>query len=330
MRRPAPLPADAAKPTSSSGARAARDARRRAEVEARTLAEDDADATAEVVHIDQPVVADDDRQEAWSAEADASTPAGADSELTGRDLWRAARARRKALRAEIRRFTQRSRRRRAIWLTVLSALVLFVGGSALAAYSPLFAVEKITVVGTDTLDGASVQEALSSQQGRPLALVDSSEVKEALTSFPLIETYALEVRPPHELVVRITERTPVGVLASDAGHSLVDAAGVILATTPTAPKGHPKLEITGGLDSRAFRAAGTVVRSLSTELRSALVTVRASSGDDVALILSGGTTVIWGSPEDSSQKSMNLSAIMKAVPDARSYDVSSTEAVAVR
>lgn len=329
MRRPAPLPADAAKPTPSARTRRTRDAQGIQDVEADASAAVDADATAEVVPIDQAIAQDEHRQ-ATEADAAATPSPGADGELTGRDLWRAARARRRALRAEIRRFTQRSRRRRVIWLSVLGALVLFVGGSALAAYSPLFAVEQITVAGTDALDAASVQEALSSQQGRPLALVDSSEVKEALTAFPLIETYALEVRPPHELVVRITERTPVGVLASDAGYSLVDAAGVILSTTPTAPEGYPKLEITGGLDSRGFRAAGTVVRSLSADLRAGLVTVRASSGDDVTLILSGDTTVIWGSPEDSAQKSMNLSAIMKAVPDARSYDVSSTEAVAVR
>jgi hypothetical protein len=28
--------------------------------------------------------------------------------------------------------------------------------------------------------------------------------------FPLVESYALEARPPHELVVRIVERTPIG------------------------------------------------------------------------------------------------------------------------
>ena len=44
-----------------------------------------------------------------------------------RDVWRAARARRKALRAEIRRFTQRSRRRRIAWLTAVGAVLLLVG-----------------------------------------------------------------------------------------------------------------------------------------------------------------------------------------------------------
>src|SRR5690348_7789673 len=88
-----------------------------------------------------------------------------------RDVWRAARARRKALRAEIRRFTQRSRRRRIVWMSAIGAAVLLVGGSVAAAYSPLFAVEKVTVVGATTLDPAVVEASLAGQVGTPLALV---------------------------------------------------------------------------------------------------------------------------------------------------------------
>src|SRR5690606_27842799 len=92
-------------------------------------------------------------------------------DLTARDVWRAARARRKALRAEIRRFTQRSRRRRIVWMAVSGAVLLLVGGSVAAAYSPLFAVEKITVVGASALDPAEIEAALADQVGTPLALV---------------------------------------------------------------------------------------------------------------------------------------------------------------
>src|SRR5690606_25645002 len=130
-------------------------------------------------------------------------------------------------------------------------ILLLIGGTAAAAYSPLFAVERITVVGTQTLDPAAVEAALSDQLGTPLALVDASEVKAALVAFPLIETYTLEARPPHDLTVRIVERTPVGVIASDAGYTLVDAAGVALATTPEPPADQPLLEVDGGVDSAA-------------------------------------------------------------------------------
>ena len=248
-------------------------------------------------------------------------------DLTARDVWRAARARRKALRAEIRRFTQRSRRRRIIWLGAIGAVVLLIGGSVAAAYSPLFAVEKITVVGASALDPAAIETALAGQIGTPLALVDESKVKAALIAFPLIETYALEAKPPHELAVRIVERTPVGVLESGAGFTLVDAAGVALATTPTQPDGQPLISVTGGVESDAFESIGLVVRSLPADVRAVVTQVSATSLDDVTLKLSTGLTVVWGSAEESVEKARTLSSAMAANPNARSIDVSSPEVV---
>jgi cell division protein FtsQ len=242
--------------------------------------------------------------------------------LTQRDVWRAARARRKALKSEIRRFTQRSRRRRMIWLSAL-----LISGTALAAYSPLFAVEKVTVIGASSLDPAQIEAALADQVGTPLALVDAGEVKAALIAFPLIETYALEAKPPHELTVRIVERTPVGVLSSDAGYTLVDAAGVALATTDAQPAGQPLLEIEGGTESAAFESAGLVVRSLPADLRAQLTRVQASSTDDVTLTL-GEKTVVWGSSEQSGEKALVLTRLVAANPDAETFDVS-TPAVGI-
>lgn len=242
-----------------------------------------------------------------------------------RDVWRAARARRKALRAEIRRFTQRSRRRRIIGWSVVGAVVILVGGSVAAAYSPLFAVEKVTIVGASTLDPSVLEAALADQVGTPLALVDSSEIKAALVGFPLIETYALEARPPHDLTVRIVERTPVGVIRSDAGYTLVDAAGVALATTSDQPAGQPLLEIDGGVGSSAFESAGLVVRSLPADVRAQLAGVRATTADDVTLTLTTGLTVVWGSADRSVVKGRVLASTLAAKPDASTIDVSSPD-----
>jgi cell division protein FtsQ len=242
-----------------------------------------------------------------------------------RDVWRAARARRKALRAEIRRFTQRSRRRRIAWLTAVGAVLLLIGGSAAAAYSPLFAVQKITVVGATTLDAATVEAALGDQIGTPLALVDTSRIKAALLAFPLIETYALEARPPHDLTVQIVERTPVGVIRSDAGYNLVDAAGVVLSTTTDQPAGQPLLEIAGGTGSRAFESAGLVVRSLPADVRAALTGVQANTADDVTLTLDTGLRVVWGSAENSVLKGITLAKAIAASPGAASIDVTSPD-----
>lgn len=260
---------------------------------------------------------------------DLAADAGAEQPTSARDVWRATRARRKALRSEIRRFTQRSRRRRIVWISAIAAVLLLIGGSAAAAYSPLFAVQKITVVGATTLDPAAVEAALAGQLGTPLALVDTSEVKAALLAFPLIETYALEAMPPHDLTVRIVERTPVGVFRSEAGYTLVDAAGVVLATTSDQPAGQPVLDIDGGTGSRAFESAGLVVRSLPADVRAALTGVRASTADDVTLTLNSGLTVVWGSAEDSVLKGVVLATAIAANPGASTIDVTSPDVAVI-
>lgn len=274
-----------------------------------------------------------------AAAATDATPAASTSDLGGvdgtvgvRDVWRAARARRRALRAEVRRFTGRQRRRRAIWISVGVAFALLIAGSFGAAYSPLFAVQKIEVVGTHTLTPSQIESALSSQLGTPLPLVDAAAVKAALVHFPLVETYTLQARPPHELVVRIVERTPVGVVKGPAGYTLVDAAGVALSTTATAPKGEPVLSVGPGVDSDAFRAAGMVIRSLPDDVRALVTAVSASTPDDVTLTLGkSGSKVVWGSDEDSGRKGIVLQALMKRYPTSTShtYDVSSPDAVLV-
>ncbi|MDJ1115148.1 FtsQ-type POTRA domain-containing protein [Microbacterium dauci] len=271
-------------------------------------------------------------------EADAAPEAATDEvddqparQLGVRDVWAAARARRRALRREIRRFTVRQRRRRLAWLIGLGSVAVVALGAVAAAYSPMFAVATITVVGTDRLAPAAVEEALAGQLGTPLALVDSSEVKAALVAFPLVETYTLEARPPQELVVRIVERTPIGSIESKAGHTLVDAAGVALATTEGAPEGYPSLDIEDGAGSRAFLAAGTVYRSLPEELRSQVTAITATTANDVTLTIDGAD-VLWGGAEDSAQKAVVLAAAMVASPpdEVELYDVSSPAAVVIR
>lgn len=258
-------------------------------------------------------------------------PAG--DEVRWGDVMRAARARRRALRAEVRRFTARQRRRQMVWIGVAAAVLVLVLGTLGAAYSPLFAVQTITVEGADRLDAGAVEEALSGQVGTPMPLVDDSEVKAVLVGFPLVETYSLEARPPHELVVRIVERTPIGVLSSPAGYTLVDAAGVGLSTTSTPPAGEPLLEVAGGAQSDAFEAVGHVVRSLPAGIRMQVTQVAASTPNDVTLTLGAtGTEIVWGGADQSAMKALALETIMRSRPPetVAAYDVSSPDAIVLR
>ena len=320
MRRPAPLP-----PTASSAAGAG--TRERAEREAPATEPDDRDA----VEAPEQSAADDLALAPVIPLAPA--PDDDDDPVLLRDVWKAARARRRALRAEVRRFTVRQRRRRMLWIGAAASVLIVVLTTLAAAYSPLFGVERVTVVGTSLLDAATVEAALADQVGAPLPLVDESAVKAALVAFPLVQSYSLEARPPHELVVRIVERLPIGLVESRAGYTLVDAAGVALSTTETPEPGRPVLTVRGGTDSRAFRAVGQVMRTLPAGIRDQVTAISASTADDVTLTLGGAECdVVWGSAEDSAMKALVLEKVMQQRPPdtVQAYDVSSPHAVVVR
>jgi len=338
MRRPSPLPPPpVASRTPAQPAAPPRRSRERAEAAPAAAAPEDhagtgvdEDAPAPVIPLAAPTPAAPGSSPADRPEA--ADPADA-ADVGFREVWKAAHARRKALRAEIRRFTARQRRRRMMWVGAAASVLLLALGTLGAAYSPLFAVEEITVTGAQQLDVAAVETALAGQLGTPLPLVDESEVKAELVAFPLIETYALEARPPHELVVRIVERTPIGLVETRAGYTLVDAAGVALSTSAEPSPGTPVLSITGGVDSDAFTAAGQVMRSLPEELRVQVTAVSATTPDDVTLSLGeSNAQVVWGSAEESATKALVLARAMISRPPAGviSYDVSSPDAIVIR
>ncbi|WP_240424057.1 FtsQ-type POTRA domain-containing protein [Microbacterium halotolerans] len=258
----------------------------------------------------------------------------ADDEPIGwRDLWRASRARRRALRAEARRFTARTRRRRWYWISSLGAVALLIVGTLAAAHSPLFAVRDITVIGADAVDADAIVSALDDQIGTPMPLVDHSAIRAAMLEFPLIETYQVESHPPHELVVRLVERTPVGAIATDAGYTVVDAAGVALTTREGKPEGQPLIDVGDGTSSEAFAAVGQVLRSLPASLRKQVTEVTASSSQDVTLTLgASNASVVWGNASDSALKAIVLEEVMADRPadGVQEYDVSSPNAVVVR
>ena len=246
-----------------------------------------------------------------------------------KNLAHAERRRRRYERAEARRFTQATRTRRRKYLIALAGTLVLVLLVVLTAYSPLLAVRTITVEGASRVDAAAVSTALDDQLGRPLTLVDFGEVKRTLETFPLIQSYVTEARPPDTLVVRIVERRPVVTVAVDGGFTLVDAAGVVVETTPERAAGYPIIDTAATpVDSPGFAAASSVLLALTPEFLAQVDSVSAPTPDSVTLVLTSGQRVVWGSAEDSALKARIVGSMISnpGIPDVTEYDVSSPEA----
>lgn len=248
------------------------------------------------------------------ADQDHATPIGTGVRAaeTAREARVAKRRRRLLERAEVRRFTRRSRHRRAAWITGASIFLAFGISILVAVFSPLMALQTIEVKGTNRVDATQLRQALSEQIGTPLARLDFEEIKRDIAGFPLIESYVTEEAPPHTLVVTVTERTPVVAVQSGKSFDLVDPAGIVVQSSPTQPANMPVADVGNAkLGSSVFRTMTEVVLALPSTVRAQVTSVKASTADDVTLTLKDKSTVVWGNPDDSEAKAALLAALVK-------------------
>ncbi|KUO22998.1 cell division protein FtsQ/DivIB [Streptomyces dysideae] len=215
-------------------------------------------------------------------------------------------------------------------------LVLLGAGSVWLLYgSQWLRVERVSVSGTRVLTPEQVREAAAVPVGAPLISVGTDEIEARLRrKLPRIDAVDVVRSWPHGIALKVTERTPVLIVQKGGNFVEVDDEGVRFATVSEAPKGVPALELSVSRSSsaaaslrrfgeaRLVREAVRVADAIPSAVARDTRTVKVRSYDDISLELSGGRIVAWGSGEKGAAKARTLTALMKASPDARHFDVS--------
>lgn len=255
--------------------------------------------------------------------------------VPARKLLRTAKRERKSYeKGELRRFTRRSRSRRRLIIGGISLAVVFVTLIAVAVWSPLLALKEITIVGANRVDAAAIHEALDSQLGTPLALVDLNRITDELAAFPLIRSYTTESVPPHTLIVTIVEREPLGMVNDGSSFAVVDPAGIVIESSATRLPGLPVIAAGDpSIANPAFASAIEVLLALPPELLARVDTISATTNDDVTFTLAGGVqAVTWGSADRSDFKARVLATLVTTQPAtaAVNFDISAPDAPVVR
>ena len=250
-----------------------------------------------------------------------------------REMRAAIGARKTAERNEIRRFTAHVRRRRQAALAIVASVTGLAAFVAVGTFSPVMALRTVTVDGTQRVDPVIIVEGLSPQLGTPLPLIDANVIRDVIARQPLVKSFAIEAKPPHELVIHISEREPVGYLNDKSGFTLVDPAGVTIEKTRERTLPLPVIDVKDASPTaRGFPSAMAVLRALPDPVRSQVDRVSASTTDDVTLFLNPtGSRVIWGGPENSALKARVLSALIANYPlgSVTTYDVSAPTSAVV-
>ncbi|MGW5047717.1 cell division protein FtsQ/DivIB [Streptomyces griseoluteus] len=216
------------------------------------------------------------------------------------------------------------------------ALVLLGAGTVWLLYgSTWLRVRHVSVSGTRVLGPAEVRAAAAVPVGAPLASIGTDAVEARLRGkLRRIDTVEVSRSWPDGITLKVTERTPVLLARENGKFTEIDHEGVRFAVVGKAPKGVPMLELaafrkgsgaaslrrfgTGRLVREAVRVAGSLPPAVARDTG----TVKVGSFDAITLELGRGRTVEWGSGEQGRAKARALTALMKAAPGARHFDVS--------
>jgi cell division protein FtsQ len=246
---------------------------------------------------------------------------------------KASRQRVAAEKAEYRRFTEATRRRRITWAVSLGSVGVLLVSVVVLTLSPVLAFREVRVEGGDRVTSQAVADALQGLYGEPLARVSDERVQTALEPLTLVQAFETRIEPPGTLVVTIVERKPVGAVLSGQAFAVVDAAGVTLWEEPAVPAGLPRILVTADSSSPSFRAITRVLRALPDEILTQVEGITATTLDDVRFTIRGSShEVVWGSSERSAEKARVLNAALRALEgeQTRIIDVTTPDSLVVR
>lgn len=217
---------------------------------------------------------------------------------------------------------------RVFWIAAPLTLVLLV---AATFFTPLLAIEKIQISGAERLKPGQVAAALSDLKGKPLTTVTDDQVAERLAGFPLIETFAVQAKPPGTLLVKIRERQPILVLVRGGKNYLYDAAGIQIEQTSGKVE-LPFLKLGGDpKNNPRFKVAVEILLSLPVETYQQVFSIEVSQQLTAQLVLKkSNITVIWGDTSQALFKDEVLRSLMKTgLKESVVVDVSSPNAPVV-
>jgi cell division protein FtsQ len=229
--------------------------------------------------------------------------------------WKLVRARRDAVPASVRKLHQHLRPRYVLswkrWLVGAVALAL-VGALVWLVYgTSTLGLSDIEVSGSAIAGPDQVRAVVAIAPGTPLARVDTADAAARVRTLPSVADVAVSRSWPHTLVIEVTERTPVGVVAIPSGFTVLDAGGVVFNEVPVRPEGAVLFRLTApGPADPATRSALRVLAALTPQLRAVLVEVVAESPTRIRLHLTEDRLVMWGDAERGDTKATVATALL--------------------
>lgn len=195
----------------------------------------------------------------------------------------------------------------------LLAVVAVVGGVVWLMLSPTFSVTAVEVSGVQSSETSAVLVANKVVVGRPLILIRTETVEAELLGDPWVKEASVSLDWPREVVVAVSERSPVAWVETADGwfRRAVDGVALPGESVPDDTMGQIQLtSVPAGdaVESSLVRGALEFIDTLPVALASNAV-IDERSGELWAVV--GGFEVRLGRPVDMSDKALSLATLIQ-------------------
>lgn len=213
-----------------------------------------------------------------------------------------------------------------LWSALASVVAVALG--LVLYFTPVMSARNVAVSGAAAVPQEQVLAAAAVAPGTPLLQVNTDAVAERVATIRRIATARVQREYPSTLRITVVERVPVVVKDYPDGPHLFDRDGVDFATEPPPPTlpyldaDHP------GPTDPATKAALEVMLALPPDVVAQVGRIAAPSVASIALTLTDGRVVVWGTNDRTDEKALKLAALL--TQPGRTYDVSSPDLPTVK
>ncbi|GAA1142273.1 cell division protein FtsQ/DivIB [Ornithinicoccus hortensis] len=209
--------------------------------------------------------------------------------------------------AQVRRRPLRPLRWVALLAVLVGALVFLFG------YSRAFVVHDVVVEGTEGELATAVVDSAAIPTGRPLARVDTGDVREQILADPRVADVEVKRSWPDAITLVVSPREPVLAVRSGSSgdYQAADRAGVLFDPVGGPAEDLPKLRVpeAGAPEEQVAGVAG-LLEALPEDLRSRVSDLRLRSSGTVQFTI-GTMKVTWGDVSQSELKTRVLTALLE-------------------
>ena len=213
-----------------------------------------------------------------------------------------------------------------LWSALASVVAVALG--LVLYFTPAMSARNVLVSGAAAVPQELVLATAAVAPGTPLLQIDTDAVAERVAMIRRVATARVQREYPSTLRITVVERVPVVVKDYPDGPHLFDRDGVDFATEPPPPTlpyldaDHP------GPADPATKAALEVMSALPPDVIAQVGRIAAPSVASIALTLTDGRVVVWGTNDRTEEKALKLAALL--TQPGHTYDVSSPDLPTVK